>query len=393
MHIVVDEEVWGAERLFAPLGTLECLPATELSSPSRVRHADILIVRSVTRVVDRLLQGANVQWIGSATAGVDHVDVHALARRGVRFAYAPGCNADAVSEYVLSALLSLEIGRAGATIGVIGFGQVGRRLTRMLRALGYEVLVCDPPLQRSDPSSRAGGFASEPELAAMARSENFVALDAIMKRCNVLTLHVPLTAEGPYPTFRMVNAALLSVARPGTTIINTSRGEVIHAEALHPWLAGGRGRAVLDVWDGEPKPDLRLVGTATLATAHIAGATHEAKERAATMLRDALARELGAPLDSSDSSGSRLVGQVAWDAAEGLRALVCEICPVRRYDSELRALTRLGHDAWTSAFAALRRPNRWRHEFGAHEVVGAPSSFEEPLRRCGFRVALDDVAR
>ena len=190
MQIIADENIPCVAKAFASLGEVTLLPGRGMS-PAQVRDADILLVRSVTRVDQALLGEANVRFVGSATIGFDHVDRVYLNRAGIGFSTAPGSNATSAAEYVVSALLALNAQQgfepAGKTVGIIGCGNVGSRVRQKLSALGMNCLVNDPPLQAQ------GGH------------DAFVDLEAVLQ-ADVITLHVPYTREEAYPTHHLADA-------------------------------------------------------------------------------------------------------------------------------------------------------------------------------------------
>ncbi|MFQ5429285.1 MAG: NAD(P)-dependent oxidoreductase [Phycisphaerae bacterium] len=275
MRIHIDEAVPGAADLFSRLGDVTPFPGRVLD-PAALADADALIVRSVTRVDAGLLAGSRVRFVGSATAGTDHVDTDWLARRKIAFAAAPGANARPVAEYVLAAILLLAR-RHGfdpreKTLGVLGVGRAGSIVADWAASLGMTVLRCDPPRQAAgDP----GPWVSPAELAA---------------RSDLVTVHVSLTDAGPHATRDLLSAEWFAALKPGAILINTARGEVVDEAALIGALQSGRlAGAVLDVWRNEPRPAAELVERCDLATPHLAGHSREAKRRAAAIVFTALA--------------------------------------------------------------------------------------------------------
>ncbi|MCB9750634.1 MAG: hypothetical protein H6713_11675 [Myxococcales bacterium] len=157
---MVDDAIYGARAAFEPLAEVITAPGAAIDHDMLVETgAEILITRSVTRVDAALLEGTRVRFVGTATAGVDHVDQAALRARDIAFASAPGCNAPAVVHWVLTALTSAcaraparwRLHAAGGRVGVaiVGYGNVGRRLARRLRRLGATLWISDPPLARA----------------------------------------------------------------------------------------------------------------------------------------------------------------------------------------------------------------------------------------------------
>ena len=243
MLLVADENIPLLDEFFAGFGEIRRYPGRSISA-EQVRDADALLVRSVTRVDEALLAGSRVRFVGTCTIGTDHLDLAYFASAGIHWASAPGCNARGVVDYVLGSLLALaeQTGQRldQLVYGVVGAGQVGSRLVRVLQGLGWQVRVCDPPRQAAE-----GG--------------DFVELAQILGECDVISLHTPLTREGIHPTHHLIGAAQLQALKPGAWLINASRGAVVDNAALRAHLeADAELEVVLDVWEGEPQVDVEL---------------------------------------------------------------------------------------------------------------------------------------
>ncbi|GMU34105.1 MAG: hypothetical protein AMXMBFR20_19770 [Planctomycetia bacterium] len=286
VQILIDEAI-PSRHLFAALGEVRPFPGRALTR-DLLHDADALIVRSVTRVNAALLDAAPIRFVGTATTGLDHIDTAYLHHRGIRLAAAEGSNGRGVAEYVLAAILHLSQqwggSPSGKTLGVIGRGRIGSLVADWASHCGMTVLACDPPLADSG-------------------AANLHRFEDIAARCDLVTLHVPLTVAGPHPTQGMANRDWLARLRPGCILINSSRGEVIDEAALAAAVRSGSLAApVLDVWQNEPRPDPRLVALAAVATPHIAGYTAESKLRAAQMLARALADHVASAASDHASS-------------------------------------------------------------------------------------------
>ena len=371
--IVVDDAIAHAREAFADFGDVLALPSSSITGERLERvGAELLVVRSVTRVDAALLQAApRLRFVGTATAGTDHLDLDALASRDITCASAAGCNAQAVAEWVIAAL-SVATARERPSIfsrpiGVVGFGNVGSRLTRLLRKLGHEVLVCDPPLQRSGPSD-----------------EPFVSFDELWRRCNFVSFHVPLITEGPDATLAYIQPTTPSAAGP-KIIINTSRGAVIPDRALdRPDIVA----MILDVWDGEPElawarlEDPRLV----LSSPHVAGYSLEAKLAATRMMHEAIATFVGRM--PSWSEADVLEPQDLTGPLEGFSSLprvMARVVDLAGDDAHMRALIELPASARASAFERLRRGYRLRREFRSWRVLDIRNpQLDQSLRAVGF---------
>lgn len=297
LRLLADANIPFADAAFSGIGSVRTLPGRAITQ-NDLMDVEVLLVRSVTPVTAEGLRGTPVRFVGTATAGTDHIDIAGLAAAGISVAAAPGSNAESVVEYVLAALLLLAVeqegGLRGKTLGVVGCGHVGGRLARRAEALGLRVLRCDPPLAE----------------AAEARDEahGFVPLAAVLAEADILTLHTPLTsrAESRHPTHHLIGAAELVQMKRGAWLINAARGAVVDNRALVEALATDRiGAAVMDVWEGEPLPDLALIRQVALATPHIAGYSFDGKVEGTRMLEVALRAWLEAEGETPP---------LAWDA-------------------------------------------------------------------------------
>ena len=262
LKIVLDENIPYGREAFETLGEVVLRPGRAIS-PEDVRDADMLMVRSITKVNAALLDGSKVRLVATATIGVDHLDEPYLRERGISFASAPGCNANSVGEYIAAALLVLAETRgfqlSYRKLGIIGHGNVGKRVEQKARALGMEVVLNDPPLARETGEKR------------------YRPLEDIFD-CPIITTHVPLVKSGPDATRHLLNERFFSRCKTGTIILNTSRGSVCDGNALRAALESGKiGAAALDVWEGEPNVDMQLLANCAIATPHIAGYSFDGK--------------------------------------------------------------------------------------------------------------------
>lgn len=277
MKIIVDENIAFAKEAFSFFGNTILLPGREITNEV-VKKADILVVRSVTNVNEKLLSDSSVKFVGTATIGTDHIDLDYLKSKGITFADAKGCNAFAVAEYFLTALLKVctdeNVSLQNKSIGIVGVGNVGSKVAKFSEVLGLKVFRNDPPLQRLNPN------------------EKFCSLNDVFE-CDIITLHVPLTFEGEDKTYHLLNDENLKRLKDGTVLINTSRGAVIDNQALRKIISQKNLKVVLDVWENEPDLDLSLLERIKIGTPHIAGYTLEGKVNGTVMIFDALNKFLG----------------------------------------------------------------------------------------------------
>lgn len=277
--IIADENM-PALTLLSACGVVQTVPGRPLPREA-LATAQVLLVRSVTRVDEALLADTPVRFVGSATIGTDHVDLDYLARAGIRFAHAPGCNAMAVAEYVLQTVLAWALDNDRPLdrlrIGLVGLGNVGGRVASLLEAVGCEVIASDPPLAEADVRTAIPLGTLEQVLA-----------------CDVISLHVPLARGGAHPTLHLLDAARLGRLTPSQLLINTCRGPVIDNTALLARLEAGQGPVtVLDVWEQEPQVPPALLAAVWRGSPHIAGYSVEGKVRGTWMLYQALCQWLG----------------------------------------------------------------------------------------------------
>ncbi len=284
MKTVVAETVLLGREAFETLGEVVVIPDRQIG-PEHLKDADALIIRSKTKVTPELVDGSAVRFVGTATAGFEHMDlpltsfiapsqsagaslashrVQTLEKREIGWCAAPGCNADSVADYMTAALLTLHIKHGveleGKTLGVIGVGQVGSRVAKRAEALGLRVLLNDPPR------------------AAREGEKGFQDLADLLAKSDIVTLHVPLIKEKPWPTLRMADCRFFEQMKRGTVFINASRGKVLDSDALlHAKTNGVVSHAVLDVWDPEPAIRADVLSAATIGTPHIAGYSFEGK--------------------------------------------------------------------------------------------------------------------
>lgn len=282
--IIVESKIPFINGLLEPYFDVAYL-APEQVTPKAMADADALITRTRTRCDARLLDASPCRFIATATIGTDHIDLEYCRNRGITVANAPGCNAPAVAQYVLSAiayqrqLRGLSGPLSEITLGVVGVGHVGSIVVQCARANGINVLCCDPP--------RAGSGD---------KSEEFVPLSRIAADCDVITFHTPMTVGGLYATYHLAGSDFFRSLKRKPLLINSARGPVFDTAALLQALDCGQvSDVVVDCWENEPDIDLRLLDRAIVATPHIAGYSLEGKKRATQMALDSVARFFGLP--------------------------------------------------------------------------------------------------
>lgn len=370
MKILVDENMPYARELFSRLGDVKAVPGRPIPL-AELDDADALMVRSVTKVNETLLSGKSIKFVGTATAGTDHVDDAWLAQAGIGFSAAPGCNAIAVVEYVFSSLLMLGerdgFALKDRTVGIVGVGNVGGRLQKRLEALGIRTLLCDPP--RADRGDEG----------------DFRTLDELVEQADVVTFHTPLFKDGPYKSLHLADEAFIRRLKPGTILINACRGPVVDNAALLKCLEEGQDLSVvLDVWEPEPDLSVTLLNHVDVATAHIAGYTLEGKARGTTQVFEAYSAFIGNPQQVSLDSllPAPEFGRITLHGPldeSSLKRLVHLVYDVRRDDALLRKVAGIPGE-----FDKLRKNYLERREWSSLYVICDDAAAATLLNQLGF---------
>lgn len=184
MKIVADDKIPGLKGVFEPFAEVLYLPGKDIG-PDDVKDADALIVRTRTACNAQLLESSSVKMVATATIGTDHFDIPWLESAGIRWVNAPGCNSGSVRQYIGSVLARLILeGRdpATTTLGIVGVGMVGSKIAQLANALGFKVLLNDPPRQRSEGSAA------------------FCDLPQLLRESDLISFHTPLNMSGPDAT-------------------------------------------------------------------------------------------------------------------------------------------------------------------------------------------------
>ncbi|ASI97971.1 4-phosphoerythronate dehydrogenase [Vibrio rotiferianus] len=373
MKIIVDENMPYAEELFSQLGEVILKPGRTLTADDLV-DVDALMIRSVTKVNAELISKANkLKFVGTATAGMDHVDQALLQEKGIFFTAAPGCNKVGVAEYVFSVMMVLAQQQGFSvfdkTVGIIGAGQVGSYLEKCLKGMGINVLINDP-FKQEEGDSRI-----------------FTPLAELIERSDIITLHTPITKDGPYPTHHLIDEKVLNGLRSDQILINAARGPVVDNQALKQRLLKNDGfTAALDVFEFEPEVDMELLPLLAFATPHVAGYGLEGKARGTTMIFNSYCEFLNNELRAHASDllptapVPTMVLDRAWDEAT-LHNITQLIYDVRKDDALFR------REISKPGSFDLMRKNYWdRREYSAVTLMGNETCNLAPLAELGFQV-------
>ena len=383
---VVDEAIPHTACLRQIMGEVVSLSGRDIT-PQAIQRADVLLVRSITQVNEALLAGSRVRFVGTATAGHDHIDTQSLARLGVEWCAAPESNAVSVVEYVLSAVALSGFLKAileGLPVGIVGLGAVGARLARRLTQLGCTVVGYDP-LQKNWPSE-------------VVPAE----LDEVLSQ-PVVSLHAALHDGGQYPSRDLINPAraerMASAAedRPdGGLLINAARGSLITPQALEMLLAS-RLNVVLDTWPGEPELSGSVLQSVDWISPHIAGHSITAKHRASDMLAEAVARWLRIEIeqetadDRTPSLIARLPGMETGqgDPLNWLQAFLVDMGTLQYEDRRLRAVAspHLSSGTFDQLRSSYSQPSEWSGQ------TFTMQGMSQPIAAMAERLGINVISR
>lgn len=352
MIIAADEAIPYVREAFSTLAEIRLFTGRNLR-PEGIRDANALIVRTVTSVDASLLEGSSVRFVASASAGTDHIDRHYLARRGIRFCYAPGCNADAVAEYIVTALHVVAHRRKWSlrdkSLAIVGVGNVGSRVEKRARALGMEVLLCDPPLAEATGNTIYKSF------------EDVLCAD-------ILTFHVPLVAEGRHATWHMIDRKTLDHLAPNQYLINSARGAAFDNQELKTALMKNRvAGAILDAWEQEPLIDYSLLDKVDIGTPHIAGIALDGKIRATVMVHKELCDFYGLKsswnADSAYPEPRLICPDKTTEDQNAILSVLLQAYNIMSDDADLRMLRSIPAEQAGARFEELRSQYPLRPEF------------------------------
>lgn len=274
MNITADENIPHVSKAFSSLGTVTTINGREITN-QHLQQTDILLVRSVTNVNKSLLANTPIRFVASATAGFNHIDLDFLSKQKIGFARAPGSNAISAAEFVFAGICYWSLKEykplSGLTIGIIGCGNVGSRVKQLCESVGIRCILNDPPLEKQQNSKL-----------------QFSSINEALK-CDIVTLHTPLSHDGEDPTFRLLNEERINQLKKNSLFINASRGEVVEEPALLNRIKQHKDLTlILDVWENEPKINPEILQQTLIGTPHIAGYSIDAKIRGTEMIYQAV---------------------------------------------------------------------------------------------------------
>lgn len=278
MKTIIEANIPYIQGIIEPYSEVIYLESEDIT-PDVVRDADAVLVRTRTRCDASLLAGSRVSFVGTATIGLDHIDLPWCAAHGIEAVNAPGCNAPAVAQWVLAIVARMMTkAPADTTLGIVGVGHVGGIVESWAKAIGFNVVCCDPPRQRAEGS-------------------DFISFKRLLSLSDIITLHTPLYRDGEDATFHLVNADTIRALRPNAILLNAARGAIFDTQSVLSALSSRPDvRLAIDCWEGEPSLNIDLLNRAEIATPHIAGYSLEGKQRATALVLRSFARHFNLPI-------------------------------------------------------------------------------------------------
>lgn len=370
LELLIDSEIVGAANGFSSLGSVKTFDGRALSA-EQLGSADVLLVRSVSKVDRALLKNSRVRFVGTATSGVDHIDAFDLEEDGITVCSAAGCNARAVAEHVICCafLYADRIGRAvsSLSLGVLGFGHVGKALTDLASGLFREVVIRDPLKSAADLTLPC---ASMEELLSQ----------------DIVSLHVPLTKDGEHPTFHLIDEKALGRMHESALLINAARGGVIDERCIDGqsgavnslWLA-------IDCWEDEPEVRTNTLSRSWLATPHIAGHSLEARARASEMMFQSVRQWAGLESVGAKGFAPADAGKSMLAAVTRIEDALASVYDLGGHTQRLKVFPQIAAASRPAYFYDCRKLWGLRREFSHYALDWEPGVKDFSVgRRLGF---------
>lgn len=370
MKIIADKNIPFLKGVAEHFGDISYLAGGDFTKEN-IKDADTLITRTVARLDENNLKGSNVKLICSATIGYDHIDTDFCDRNHIKWYNAPGSNSGSVQQYIAAVLITLAKRRGfelkGKTIGVIGVGNVGKKVSSICEFLGMRVLKNDPPREKVE------------------GKDEFTNLETIQKEADFITFHTPLSKEGEYPTYHLANNSFFEKLGKYPIIINSARGGVVDTKAIKQALTKKTiSGAVIDCWEDEPNIDIEYMSMVDIATPHIAGYSADGKANATRMSLERIAEFWSLPLDPIKKIIVPQVKNSIIDYNEIAEENKIEEIILRTYNP-IPDFERLVHTP--SDFSKLRGDYPLRREYTAYSIKNVKNILERnKLESLGFHI-------
>ncbi len=272
MKFVIDTEIPFIKGVFEPYGEVIYQNGPDITRDI-IKDADALIIKGHTICNEDLLKDTSVKMIATTLVSISHIDTAYCNRAGIYVQNAKGTNSGAICNYIFSAIYGCaakrSINLSGATIGIIGYGTVGQKVEAVARALGFKILIEDPPKESMQTSLTSA----------------FCDIDHLLANSDIVTLHIPINDN----TRGKVNTAFFDKMKYGAFLINTAGGGVVVEDDLIKAIPK-LGPVIIDCWDNEPNINTRLLDKVDIGTPHIAGYSYQSKLAATRSVVRSVAR-------------------------------------------------------------------------------------------------------
>ena len=355
MKIATDKNILFAKEAFSTLGDVKLFDSEEITAEN-ISDFDVLLVRSTVKVNEKLLGGTKIKFVGSPIIGTDHIDIEYLNARNIAFSSAAGCNSRSVAEYVLTAIYAFcetavpePVEGKDLCVGIIGVGNIGGKLAEILQNLGIKTLLNDPPRSFNTP------------------------LDEIAEKCDIITVHTPLTKSGKHKTEGLLNEVFFVKMKPNALLIQASRGKICDERALV-----NVKNKIIDVWANEPSINWDLAQNCLFSTPHIAGHSFDGKINGTKIIYENCCNFFSEKpkFDFEKEVFSKIEKQTL-EFNGSIAEILLKCCPISEDSSELLR---------EKNFKKQRTNYRKRLEFPHYIVKNAPEEIAEELRILGFSV-------
>lgn len=375
MQLVVDEDIIYVKQAFSQYGDVTYLPGREISNQS-LRNCDVLIISSNTKVNKVLLENTPVQYVGTVTSGMDHIDIEYLNKANIHLDNAHGINTNSVVEYITASLLDIVNSRDltlnKLKAAIVGCGEIGSKVVSMFGSLGLEVTKIDPPLQRASLDISYSSF-----------SEVFSS--------DIVSFHVPLITEGIDTTYHYLNEYNIHKLKKNCILINTSRGDIIDNNALLNLLEKRPDiTVVLDVWENEPNINIELLKHVYIATPHIAGYSTDARIKSTKIIHDKFCQFIQVEPNWSPEFPKLISGKyfvnTELDFAYAIHSAINKAYFVKEDDFRMRNIIKETYPA--KFFDLLRIKYPVRRECSNYSLILKPENnkLKSVLESLGFKI-------
>ncbi|MDG5799454.1 4-phosphoerythronate dehydrogenase [Marinilabiliaceae bacterium ANBcel2] len=281
MKIVIDDKIPYIKNIFEPYAKVLYIKDEKIDR-KEVKDADLIIIRTRTLCDHKLLSQSKVKMVATATIGTDHIDTEWLAQKGIKWTNAPGCNSGSVMQYIsstLALLIKQGVDPEKTTVGIVGVGNVGSKVEKIAKLMGFKILLNDPPRERKEGKT------------------GFYDYKRVMQESDIITFHTPLIKSGADKTHHLFNNDSLNYIKKGAVIINSARGEITETNAL---IKGVDNKIIsklaIDVWENEPTISKELFKRVWIGTPHIAGYSADGKANATKIVVNRAAHFFNLPL-------------------------------------------------------------------------------------------------